>query len=924
MPDPIKQTMRRTALLATLLLATLLAACQPWRGDSELLAAARGYYARGEAQAAIIELKNLLQRSQGHADARLLLGAIYVDSGDLQSAEKEFRRAATLGQQQRALLEGLGYALLMQGHPQQLLDELPVAGCCLQPGLDVLRGLAWLQLNRPGQARAVFDAVLAAAPHHPGALLGQARLALAGQEVERALALAGQAITADHTFAEAWRFQADLLRQQGRFPEALAAHAMVLKLKPSQLLARIDLANLHIEMRAFALARKVLAEARRISANSVLLLYTQALLDFGEGRLKPAREQLQLVLRAAPEHLPAHLLMGAVQQGLGAPQEAGQHLRLFLDAHPGNPYASKLLAGGLLKQGEAAQALAVLGPLLPSGREDAQMMALAGEIHMRLKHYEQANEYFQAASTLAPGKAMYHAALGMSRIAMGDDGRAVEQLEQAAALDAGSTRAGVLLALTRMRSGQYDQALAAIARMQAQQPDNPLLHNLRGGVLLMKRDVAGARAAFERAVAAAPGYLPALDNLTELDLAEHQPERSRQRLEAALAKDKNNTALMTALSRLALNMGQPAAARDWLERAARDNPDAPEPSMRLANFYGRVGEHEKALLLAHKLQAADPASTDALALLAGLQLQAGQPREALDSYRKLELLQPRTAELQMRIAGARQAARDPAGALQAVKKALLLQPLLPQAQLALVQLLVQRRQHGDALLAARKFQQLRPDGALGYRLEADVLAAQGRHDAALALYRKAHGLHASADTLLPLQRGLRAAGRRGEGDSLVQAWLTAHPADQESRASYAAQLLADGREDESVRQYELVLARDPSHAAALNDLAWLYHRKQDPRALALAERAGLLAGGHPAVLDTLGWLLLEQGKVARALPLLQKAAGLAPAAPDIQFHLGVGLAKNGQRADARRQLAPLLTAKHYAHHDEVQAWLARL
>jgi FimV-like protein len=60
------------------------------------------------------------------------------------------------------------------------------------------------------------------------------------------------------------------------------------------------------------------------------------------------------------------------------------------------------------------------------------------------------------------------------------------------------------------------------------------------------------------------------------------------------------------------------------------------------------------------------------------------------------------------------------------------------------------------------------------------------------------------------------------------------------------------------------------------------------------------------VMDTLGWLLVEQGNTSRALPLLQKASGLAPNSPDIRYHLAVALNKSGDKQGARKELDKLL------------------
>ncbi|MNN01565.1 bacteriophage N4 receptor, outer membrane subunit [compost metagenome] len=112
---------------------------------------------------------------------------------------------------------------------------------------------------------------------------------------------------------------------------------------------------------------------------------------------------------------------------------------------------------------------------------------------------------------------------------------------------------------------------------------------------------------------------------------------------------------------------------------------------------------------------------------------------------------------------------------------------------------------------------------------------------------------------------------------------------------------------------------------ALNDLAWAYQQEKDPRAQATAEQALKLAPGNPAVLDTLGWIVLQQGDVKRATALLRKAADLAPKSPEVQYHLGAALAKSGDKGGARKQLEQLLaTNKDFPQRAEAQALLTQL
>src|SRR3990167_9352632 len=83
-------------LLAALTLAAI-AGCGAPSDTQSLIAKAQEYRQKGDDMAAIIELKNLLQKNPDHAQARYLLGLAYLRAGDEASAEAELRRALKLG-----------------------------------------------------------------------------------------------------------------------------------------------------------------------------------------------------------------------------------------------------------------------------------------------------------------------------------------------------------------------------------------------------------------------------------------------------------------------------------------------------------------------------------------------------------------------------------------------------------------------------------------------------------------------------------------------------------------------------------------------------------------------------------------------------------------------------------------------------------
>lgn len=921
-----KQAITVAIICGTILFIGGVGGCSKLHSAQSLVADARQYHQKGDNKAAIIQLKNALEKDPNDAEARFLLGTIYYETGDPKSAENELRRALTLGMSPDKVLPDLGNALLAQGQFQKVLDETkPLSGEKESAEISALRGNAYLALGKGPEAKESFERALKNKPGFPDALIGLAKYSLLEKDIDSATKFSEQAVSQNPQNPDVWLFKGDLLRAQGKAEPALAAYAEVLKFQPDSNLAHISKATLEIAAGKFDAAKADIDAARKEKPNNLIVTYTQALLDFRQGKSAAALESLQKVLSAAPEHMPSILLAGAVQYSLGSMLQAEQYLNRYLAKDPGNLYARKLLASTLLKSHKTQRAIEVLDPALKDAQQDPQLFALAGESYMQAGDFTKANEYYAKASALAPKAAGLHSALGLSKLALGENDRAVAEMETAVNLDVKSPKESVLLVLTELRLKHYDKALAAAKVVVKEQPDNPLGYNLQGAAYWAKNDIPAARASFEKAFSIQPTSLSAVLNLARLDLQEKKPDAAKKRLEAFLDKDKKNIQAMTALADVAQSQGQTKEATDWLERASNENPDVLQPAMLLAAHYLRTGEKQKALTLAQKLLGSNPENPNVLDIMAQAQFANGDKQAALDTYNKLAAIKPNSALAQFRIASIHMAMQNQSAAADALKKALLLQPDYLDAQLALASIEASNGNYEEALSIARQIQKKNGKSPIGYILEGDVLMTQKKPELAVNAYEHASAIGKSGPLMVKMYLSLNRAGKGKEANSRLTQWLEQHPADTSTRLFLAGIQLADKQNKAAIEQYQTVLQQQPKNVLALNNLAWLYQQEKDTRALKYAEKANQSAPDSPTTLDTLGWILIEQGNTTRGLPLLQKANSLAPEAADIHYHFILGLVKSGDKAKARKELDQLLSSgKAFPEIDEARELLKHL
>ena len=211
-----------------------------------------------------------------------------------------------------------------------------------------------------------------------------------------------------------------------------------------------------------------------------------------------------------------------------------------------------------------------------------------------------------------------------------------------------------------------------------------------------------------------------------------------------------------------------------------------------------------------------------------------------------------------------------------------------------------------ALETARSFAHDRPDQAAV--LEANVLFKAGRHDEAIAVLAKEQQQRPNTLVLLRLARLTYALDKPKDAESLLSTWLKGHDEDAAARQELANMELAQNDDDDALNNYLQVSQVAPNDPIALNNLAWLYEKKGNPKAYDLAEQAYHLAP-TPDRADTLGWILVKNGNAGAGLSYLQEAGAGAPQNMTIQYHLAAALKATGSTDKARAALERVMKTK---------------
>ena len=134
-----------------------------------------------------------------------------------------------------------------------------------------------------------------------------------------------------------------------------------------------------------------------------------------------------------------------------------------------------------------------------------------------------------------------------------------------------------------------------------------------------------------------------------------------------------------------------------------------------------------------------------------------------------------------------------------------------------------------------------------------------------------------------------------------------------------------GRQSAAIESMRRAISLNPSHADALNYMAytWAERRENLTEALVLAEKADSLKPNQGYILDTVAWVHYQMGQPQKALPLLKRAVSLSNRDPVVLDHLGDVLASLDRPQEALEAYRQAL-AGGFANQEELNEKIKNL
>lgn len=858
---------------------------------------------KGDLRGAQIELRNAVRQMPDSPDAHMRLGQLQMQLGDPVAGEKELKTARDLGADRWAILPQLAQAYIAQGRYKDVLTEVPPEGPKPEIAAKnlMLRAMAQVALNDIDSAKSTLAQAEKIAPGNVEVLLTASRLALALKDTTTAEQKVDQALAIDPGALEGLLMKGQILLAKGDKAGAMAIADKVVALSPNSASARLDRANQLIVGGNDAKAQEDVAAVLKESPRNAGATYLNAVLMVRAGRYPEAGLELQK-LGPVMQRFPRALYFQAlVSANLGQTEQAIDFANRYVARMPGDADGIRLLARTQLTAQRPEAAAAILSKAVGDGQNDSQTLDLLGRAQALMGQAPEAVKTLQRAASLAPDDATILTHLASSQMQQGDPVNAEASLQRSVDLAPGQQNAGEALVAAALSAGDPDKAEAALVRLRAQVGETEQVGILSGMIRLGRLDLDGGRAAFAETLKQFPNSVVAKLNLGKVLILQGRKPEGTALLKEILTKDPANIATLNTYIQLLATDSNYGGSIQAVEAARTAVPANKAFTAMLSDLIVRSGDPRRAVAMLQAMRDSEELPPVLLGALARAQASAGLNDEARRTFRDILVATPTDLDARRGQVDLLLKLKDTDAAKASLREGLASSPGNIGIMTSLVALETQQSGLEGAVKVADELRRNTANLPNSTVLKGDALMRAGKYPEAAQAFMEELKLAATAPLTLRLANAYASAGMNDDATRVLREWLKTYPEDADVAQMLGLMDIRQRRYADAEQSLGVVLSKRPSDTVAMNNLAWLYQRKGDPRARTLAQRAYLQAP-TPETSDTLGWIMVGTGDVKSGLSLLQQSNRQRPDDPAIKYHLAVAL----KQSDKPDEAVPLL------------------
>lgn len=351
----------------------------------------------------------------------------------------------------------------------------------------------------------------------------------------------------------------------------------------------------------------------------------------GAGKINEAIKEFEECLKIVPDDVWTLRLLASAYFDKGLVKEAEETANKALEREKGEPGIYQVLGQIAMSRGDMKGAEEQLLKALEVDPQFAPAMVGLGNIAAQTRGAKPALEYYNKAAELDPGStgpfaynamgAMYyargeieksreaygktleidsldggaHAGLAMILLDENKLDQAEEELNIAHRYLPNDPRVIATLAGVRNKRGKPDEALALAEEALKIKATHEVALNAKGSALFRKGDLEGARAAFEKALAETPNFVPCIVNLGQVLLAERREEMAVEMYERALKINPYQPVALFNVGTFRAQRGRMDEAESYYRKAIMVDPNYAIAHRHLGMLYYMQGKKNEAL-----------------------------------------------------------------------------------------------------------------------------------------------------------------------------------------------------------------------------------------------------------------------------------------------------------------------------------------
>ena len=641
-------------IVIAVVVAAIAAGCSPEAKKSSLFKRAENYFNSGEYNKAKIEYLTLLRLDPRNATVFERLGTIWFEQGAPLRAAPFFLKVRELTPKNLNNRIQLTRVFLTLG---DVSDARKEATAILKESPNNDEAIALLgESDRTKEEIASTEQLLQQFHDHNKAYyhMAAANVAFHKGDITAAQAALQRALQLDPKSPAPHIALASLHLQAKDMTRGLEELKKAADLSPARSTARVKLADLKALNGAVEEAKKMLKEMSTKTPDFFPAWLLQARIALTEKHYEEATSLLENVLSQDSENIDGRMLQAQVLIGQGEIRKATEGLEQLSKAYPGVPGIKYQLALLYLQQNNLAQATDVLKQALAINPENLEASLLLGQLNLQNSNFDEVvsamTDLLKKHPDLRPARLLLAEAYQLMK--RPDDAAAVLQEQILKAPNDAQTY--FLLGLILRQQNKNDEARKVFEKARELAPDNPATTEQLVQLDLATKDVTSAMAKVQQALSKTPNsaaghfieaqvyatmktwdkaesallktleldpkFSRAYDLLISVYVAQGKLGDAISRLEALLAKNPKNAAVLMTSEMLYEQRKDFEKARGAYEKLLETNPDFTPALNNLAYLYAsKFGELDKAYELARKarqLQPTDASVADTLGWIA--------------------------------------------------------------------------------------------------------------------------------------------------------------------------------------------------------------------------------------------------------------------------------------------------------------------